>query len=82
MQQLINSILTIFQQRQMVLLLQQHKLPTLLSLTRYICQLNSIACQAQMEPQLLHTTIQPWIKERMFPQLIQALIICTLAIPR
>ena len=74
MQQLINSILTIFQQRQMVLLLQQHKLPTLLSLTGYICQLNSIASQAQMEPQLLHTTIQPRMLERMFPQLIQALI--------
>jgi hypothetical protein len=66
----------------MVLLLLQHKLPTLLSLTGYICQINSIACQAQMEPQLLHTTIQPQIKDFMFPQLIQALIICTFAMPR
>lgn len=64
----------------MVLLLLQHKLPTLLSLTGFISQINSIACQAQMDPPLLHTTIQPQIWECMLPQLIQALIIRTLAI--
>ena len=52
------------------------------SLALYICQRNSIAFRAQMEPPLLHTTIQPWMKERMFPLLIQANAHITHAITR
>ena len=61
--------------------LQRLKLPTMLCLAGIICLID-IACQAQMETPMLHTTIQPEIQERMFPQLIQALLILTIAITR